>query len=167
MNKKENFYVFLDIDGVLWDWEWRKSQIEKGSKKEFFWEQFNPESMSALNHLLRTLGKKYNCFLVISSTWRQDMNITNKLLRLNGLKFDKPLLATPISSDPSRRGEEILRFFGTNRTQNFVIIDDESFDFHKYFSSDKIIKTNIFSHSLNRQDVSKYLKNALNKESTK
>lgn len=154
---KEKFFVFLDIDGVLWDWEWRKSQFEKGSKKEYFWEQFNPESMHSLNYLLKQLEKNYDCRLVISSTWRQNMEITNKILCLNGLEFNKQILATPISANPKHRGEEILKFFGENKSQNFVIIDDESFDFHKYFSCDKIIKTDIFSHSLSRKDVKTFL----------
>lgn len=157
MKKKEKFYVFLDIDGVLWDWQWLKAEYTRGLKKQTIITVFNPNSISALNFLLATLEKNYDCQLVISSTWRYDMQKTNSTLRKNGLKYDKELLATPTSTSPEKRSYEILDFLNGAKTKNLLIIDDESFDYSANFSIKNIIKTNIANHSLNKQDVLNWL----------
>lgn len=134
-----------------------KSWIYKGIKKQTIITVFNPNSISALNFLLATLEKNYDCQLVISSTWRYDMQKTNSTLRKNGLKYDKELLATPTSTSPEKRSYEILDFLNGAKTKNLLIIDDESFDYSANFSIKNIIKTNIANHSLNKQDVLNWL----------
>ena len=81
----ENFYIFLDIDGVLYDWVFVKQQIAmKKQKKGGIIKTFNPESISALNMLIFELEKKYNVNLVISSTWRHDLGYAINVLYANG-----------------------------------------------------------------------------------
>ena len=46
-----------------------------------------------------------------------------------------------------------------NDEYDFVIIDDESFDFKKYFTDDQIIKPNIFRGALSVDMVKQYLEN--------
>ena len=88
----KKFYVFLDIDGVLWDWEWRKAEIEKQTiKKGGLIKDFKPESMEALNALLEKIGEKYDSQLVISSTWRIHMDVLSQALSDNGFEYDKHL----------------------------------------------------------------------------
>lgn len=158
MDRKENFYIFLDIDGVLWDWKWRMNQIKEGKiENRAFAVEFNPESIQALNFFISELEKNYNCKLVISSTWRNDMQMTESVLQANGLKYSGELNATPISENPKNRGNEILAFLGSSKTENFVIIDDESFDFKQKFSKDKIIKTSLQDKSLTKKEVEEWL----------
>lgn len=147
---KEKFYLFLDIDGVLWDWNWRKAHAGATSK-------FNPASISALNFLIETIGKKFDPVLVVTSTWRWDMQRTESALHRSGLKMKSQILSTPISSTPGNRAQEILQFLGGQRTKNLLIIDDENFDYHDHFPEKNIIKTNQADHSLNYSDAKNWL----------
>lgn len=154
MEEKENFYIFFDIDGVLWDWKWRRQAIENGKiKSKYDIIEFNSESVSVLNYLVERLSENYSPRLVLSSTWRQDLKRAKSVLEENGLKLEHELLSTPIFSQPQKRGEEILRFLKENPKGDFVIIDDESFDYIKHFSADKIIKTSISDSSLTKKDI--------------
>lgn len=154
---REKFYVFLDIDGVMYDWEFLKSQ---GIKSFGRIKTFNPESVSALNYLLETLNQSYETELVISSTWRRDMLDTVKTLKDNGVKMNlRKVFATPIFNESKTRGEEILSYLSKRQdNQNYIIIDDEISDIAPHFSSDKIIKTNIFTSGLKKDMVDKFFK---------
>ena len=75
----KNYYIFLDIDGVLWDWEYIKYITINQTKHHKIIQDFNPKSINTLNHLINTMRKqKYNVTLVISSTWRNNMHFTIK-----------------------------------------------------------------------------------------
>ena len=77
---RENFYLFLDVDGVLWDWKWRIEMIKEGKiKKGGLITNFNPKSVHALNTLIEYLNENYNCKIVISSTWRFRKNMTKSI----------------------------------------------------------------------------------------
>lgn len=154
---KENFYIFLDIDGVMYDWEYmKKNNIRSFGRVK----TFSPDSVEALNYLMQTLNNNYNTELVISSTWRRDMPDTVRTLRQNGVEMNlRKVFSTPIFADSEKRGEEILSYLnGKNNASNYVIIDDEMFDYEKHFNSSRIIKTNIFSGGLNKEMVSTFLK---------
>ena len=84
------------------------------------------------------------------------MPFTIKTLKSNGLKYNKNIEATPIW-DPSKRGEQILDYLKDKNNYNFVIIDDESFDFKKYFSNDLIIKTEMYHSALSLNQVENFL----------
>lgn len=158
--KKERFYVFLDVDGVLWDWEWRIQNIRAGRlRKGGVITEFNKDSIDAVNALLDCLGKRYNCRLVLSSTWRLDKNLAKEILMRNGLTMDYGLDFTPVTATPKFRGREILTYLDKKANpQNILIIDDEQFDFEKYFKKSQMIKTDIFKGGINRQAVDKWLK---------
>lgn len=158
MEEKIKFYIFLDIDGVLWDWKRRKQAIENGIiKSKYDIVEFNNESVSALNYLIKKLGEIYQPQLVLSSTWRHDFEKAKTALEQNGIKIQNKLLATPISSSPQKRGEEILKFLKKNPKGEFIIIDDESFDFEKHFSANKIIKTSITDCGLTKKHISNWI----------
>ena len=153
----KNFYIFLDIDGVLYDSDYIVREMDSGRmKKGSFICKFKPESMQALNLLIKNLKINYNVNLIISSTWRANMSFTTKTLYDNGLIFDGNIDRTPIY-DPSRRGEQILDFLKDKENFDFVIIDDEMFDFKKYFSNEKIIKCDMFYSSLSLEMVENFL----------
>jgi len=163
MEQKSNFYLFLDIDGVMNDWDYIISEVNAGRmKKGQSIKSFKPESVNALNHLIEELSKKYNFQLVISSTWRMDMEETTEVFKKhNIIGYDK-LDSTPRRFDPHERGKEIIEYlekhnFNENQ-DDFLIIDDETFDYDKYFTDDKLIKTEIFHNALSFDMVNKYLK---------
>ena len=163
---KDKFYIFLDIDGVLWDWNFRMDEVlkyDQNPTKKI--SQLNPESINALSYLVSKINKEFDCSIVISSTWRCDMEHTEKVLKSSGLIYKKPFLSTPITDDPAKRGEKEILPMTKNLNGNYLIIDDEYFDFKKFFPEEKIIKTNIQYGSLNSKQVIEWCKDNLkNKE---
>lgn len=153
----KNFYLFLDIDGVLYDWDYIIAEVNAGRmKRGAFIRKFKPESMNALNYLIEELQKRYFVQLVISSTWRGNLEFTTKTLKENGLQYNLDLHATPIT-DPIERGKQILMYLSDKTNYDFLIIDDENFDFNKYFNPNKIIKTEMFHNALSLKQVKRYL----------
>lgn len=153
----KNFYLFLDIDGVLYDWDYIIAEVNAGRmKRGAFIRKFKPESMKALNYLIEELQKRYFVQLVISSTWRGNLEFTTKTLKENGLQYNLDLHATPIT-DPIERGKQILMYLSDKTNYDFLIIDDENFDFNKYFNPNKIIKTEMFHNALSLKQVKRYL----------
>ena len=157
----KDFYIFLDIDGVLFDWKYLMKQMREGLTKNQY-NYINPDCVNALNHLIKSLEKHFNVTLVISSTWRISMEKTEQTLKENNLDYNKKLEHTPITPNPHERGKEILTYLQSKpEPYDFVILDDETFDFDKYFDSSKIIKTNVSNNSLNNTMVKNFL-NGLN-----
>lgn len=153
---KPKFFIFLDIDGVMYDWNYL---VGNNIKNGGIIKTYNPESIKALNLLIERLSTCYTPVLVISSTCRRDMLFTVKTLKDNGFIVNLRIYSTPISSTPEKRGLEILSFLKMQKdNQNFVIIDDERFDYKEHFSLDKIIKPNMFTGSLNCDMVDNFLK---------
>ena len=157
--KKENYYLFLDIDGVMWDWPWRLGEIKSGRiRKGSAITEFNPESVDALNHLISHISTDYNCNLVISSTWRNFMKATISTLKKNQVALPDAIDRTPLSKASKQRGKEIETYLVDKPdSQNVLIIDDETSDIIKHFSPEQIIKTNIFEESLRDHHVSEWL----------
>lgn len=158
----KKFYVFLDIDGVLWDWNYL---LKNNIKSSGIISTFCPESIDALNYLIETLLQEYKPELVISSTWRHDMLQTVSALKKNGYNIKAcRILSTEISKTPDKRALEILSYLKSRKeTENFVIIDDEWFDFKQHFDISHIIKTDMFKGGLDRQKVDNFLKLFKNK----
>lgn len=152
---KPKFYIFLDIDGVMYDWNMIKSN---NLNINGIIDKFSMQSVNALNYLTKQLAIDYIPVIVISSTWRRDMFATIRVLKANGVNLDlRNLSSTPISNAPDRRGEEIVSFLKTVKdNQNYVIIDDEMFDYEEHFLNSKIIKTNIFNDCLKMDKVNTF-----------
>lgn len=157
--EKENFYVFLDIDGVMWDWPWRIEEIKKGRiRKGAAITEFNPESVNALNQLLSYVNENYNCNLVISSTWRSFMKTTISTLKKNQVILPENIDRTPFSKASKQRGKEIADYLqGKPNSDNILIIDDETSDIIKHFSPDKIIKTSVYDESLRERHIEDWI----------
>ena len=156
---KKKFYVFLDIDGVLYDWNYIKSLGPEHWGGVIV--DFDPKSIEALNYLIAQLKKEYDVELVISSTWRSNMERTMQILINHGLKTEDLFISrTRNSTNPRYRGREIMDYLENKRDkENYVIIDDETFDFKEYFHDTRIIKTDIFISGLKREMVDIFLKN--------
>jgi len=155
-----NFYIFLDIDGVMYDWNYIIAETNAGRmKRGAFIQKFKPDSIKALNMLIQQLQRDYNVGLVISSTWRVNLPFAIQTLKDNGLIYDKEIERTPISN-PAKRGEQILEYLSDKENFDFVIIDDEMFDFKKFFKQEQIIKCDMFKSALSTEKVNNFLNNA-------
>ena len=165
---KKDFYIFLDIDGVLWDVEYILKEIDEGHiKKGGIIKDLKPSCIEALNYLIEKLENFYDVILVISSSWRYNLKNTINILKKYGLKYDKDIARTRLTTKNSSRGEEILDYLKDKSNYEFVIIDDEEFDFKKHFDKSNIIKTNIENQSLSMKMVREYLSSQINKKNNR
>jgi len=156
---KKDFYIFLDIDGTLYDWDYEIPLMEAGIIPKGTITHFKPESMKALNYLIRELNKDYNTNLVISATMRSRMKNTIQLLLDNGLEYDGEYYKTPIFDNPINRGKEINKFLEDKQNYDYVVIDDESFDFASELDTNKIIKTEMYHNALSMDMVKNFIEN--------
>lgn len=156
---KEKFYVFLDIDGVLYDWKYIKSLSPEHHGGII--QDFDPESIAALNYLIDVTKKNYEVELVISSSWRSNMDFTLKTLIRHGLQI-KDINVSRIGNFyyPCYRGKEIVKYLeDKDNKENYIIIDDETFDYKEFFEKNRIIKTDIFVSDLKKNMIDEFLKN--------
>jgi len=154
----DKFFVFLDIDGTLWDWKYIKSLPYK---THGIIKQYNPESIRALNHLLNILSKSYNPELVVTSSLRKNMvelldDLISQGLDINirGLEIGSTIFDVVANKS---RAQEILVYAKNTLSDNFVIIDDDGFDYADHFPSNRIIKPNIFKGSLSKEMVDEFV----------
>ena len=80
----------------------------------------------------------------------------------NGVEISCPIDKIGFYYNSIFRGREIKHYLANKQNnKNFVILDDEYFDFLKHFSSNKIIKTNIYEKSLSMDQVKHFLSKTL------
>ena len=171
----EKFYIFLDIDGTLWDRKWA------GIPFALEYTNFNPASVQAVHFLCNELkSRDFAPNIVIISKQRADWEDCLYTLSMNDMPEDVPTLKLPIGKHT--RGERIslfmydanknrdvskgtrlftpldkLHFHYTDKVLNFVVIDDNSSQL-KNIPRDHYIKTNINDGSLNKQQVEDFFK---------
>ncbi|MGN0961224.1 MAG: HAD domain-containing protein [Christensenellales bacterium] len=190
--QKGKFYVFLDVDGVLWDWKWRLSEIKSGKidriKQGGLPSHFKPESVEALNKLLNYLDGFYDVQLVLSSAWRAlNIDYVKKVFVKNGIssKYVENIDKTPFADMGGRgfsktelrpRGQEIMKYLeGQPQSEpSLIVLDNNCFDFDKYpklFFN--FIKTDGNKDSLNPKQIDAWIKRniyerikGINKKST-
>lgn len=130
--------VFLDIDGVL------NKIPEKISESIFFREGEHMESSLIENFNL--LFEQRDIKIVISSSWREDMDDLRFNLEKNGFKFWNKVIGRT-SFNKLYRGELILEYLNENKNiQKYLVIDDSigdicSEDF-EFISRENILKIN-------------------------
>lgn len=150
---KENYYVFLDIDGTMWDIKYVLYSLYFGSYS--YLRQPNIESIDALNLLVHELSKVYNVQLIISSVLRKFFKRDIRIMKEFGLEYYKDIEITPINylTKSSAIKEYLLN--KANST-NYLIIDDSPFvTLNKKYPN--IIKTNIINKSLSVKNVKSFL----------
>lgn len=163
-NGKEDFYLFLDFDGVLYDLEYLADN--KLSLKDLFAEDrklfsFATDSIETLNQLFAELSSRYNPHLVISSFWRfLPTNLLVKSLEISGLDTTGiDIHKTKLTLHPHKRGLEIKDFLEAHgNSQNFIIADDSYLEnYLEHFPAEKIVKTNILNDRLVARKLDKAL----------
>lgn len=157
---KKLFYIFLDIDGVFWDYKWLKEEINAGKiKKGGIINTFKLDSIIAFNYLLKILHNNYDIVVVISSTYRNNMNKLTELFCEYNVDFDLIKEITPLKNLNGKRDDEILAFIKERNVNEYLIIDDEEINARKFFKNHSTIKTNIFENSLSLEMVKNAIKN--------
>lgn len=177
--KKEPFYIFTDIDGVLFDNE-SAFYAHGPFLKDVSSPVLKHSSVVALNFLLETLEKKYDTKFIITSPRRKDLVSCMQYLNYNGLKYNKPIFATDFVSGP--RGKKILNlmsndglvpkkkpslkqfisnFFDKNLRENsfknYVVIDSSLSHLKRLIPKEHIIKTNFNYAALSIDQVINFL----------
>ena len=176
---KQPYYVFMDIDGTLWDIE-SAHRVHGPFLSEIQFPSLKPESVTAINVMLENLDEKFDTRLVLTSRHRSSMAQCINHLNFNGLKWNKPILCTAFYPGP--RGEKIVDFmqnhgerpftyptiktlFGrilyTKRDnkdfKNYVVIDDDKKSISKHIPPERRIVTNKRNGALSLDQVIDYL----------
>lgn len=175
---KENYYVFLDIDGTLWDAKFAYNVYGAGFNY-IVDPRLKKDSIEAVNLLLRSLEEKFDTQLVITSKRREYMNECVSYLQKYGLKYDKPILCLPFGKN--YRGERIIGYmqdqndnpehlkkpqnalakifnaFIVKGKQNYVVLEDE----YKLIKHSVPSRRLIFSDHNKRAITSKQVRNYL------
>ncbi len=154
-SEKEDFYVFLDFDGVLYDLKYLSENapsfkdIFSADKKIF---SYATDSIEALNGLFERISSKYNPHLVISTFWRfLPTSLLIKSLETSGLDTtDIAIHKTKLTMHPHKRGLEVKDFLEHHdNCENFIIADDSYLDnYLEFFPRVKIVKTDIMNDRL-------------------
>lgn len=179
MENKLPYYVFLDIDGTLWDAEFA-FYMHGFTFNSHPAPKLKPESVKALNLLLRSLEYSFDTKLIITSKRRHDLDFCVDYLQQNGLKYNKPIFCTNNSTDA--RGKKILDFmrengsapcelppnanlwtrlqyaFSIHGNPNYVVLEDEKRLVCDQIPRNRIIYTNHNNQSLTIKQVEQYLK---------
>ena len=166
MDKKHKFYIFLDIDGVMWDWNYLKQVETKSNTIVRADSVLNPKSVQALNALIHTLDQGFDTRLVVSSSWRnvKAKRDNNYLLYDYGLEYKKPIDHTILRDEmdrPYTRGQEIQDYLDKHMISamhgDYVIIDDEMDTLKPYQNAGKVIETSM-SKGLNMEHIRDFLR---------
>ena len=172
------FFIFLDIDGTLWD----NSQTDHNLVTN---DQLNLDSINALNNLIDNLTKlNYDPCIVVISKRRVFWQSCKYFLYYHGVNEDVPMLKLPIGK--FTRGERIsiflhdyacgrdicsgsrkysffdkLFFNYSKHAENYVVIDD-NYKALENIPAEHYIKTNIKNGALNQKMVDNYLEQLSN-----
>lgn len=169
----KKYFVFLDIDGTLWDNEGNKIKYVKSK-------DLNRDSVNAVNYLAEQLKLNgFNPEIVVISKQREHWFQCQQLLRWHGLNPNLPLIKLPIGK--FTRGERIslllhdvsknkdiyreqrrftifdyLHTDFASKCDNYVVIDDD-YEALKNIPLSNYIKTNIDNGRLTHTMVAEYL----------
>lgn len=176
---REKFYVFLDIDGTLWDMK----DLHKRNKVVV---ELNPESIQAVYALVDSLEQKYDAELVITSRRRTDWCECLRFLQQEGFDiFKYDLHRTHLINWKKPRGVKIAEYMYNDRIgnfgdkqklfprlfekhmakkenkkmkDNFVVVDDDMSPLKDYVLPENIIRTNGQNRSLDIEMVEGFLR---------
>lgn len=112
--------IFLDIDGVL--------NMYGASYRTFMkplGQHIEPHLINRLNYILE---KVEDLKIVISSSWRSNMEDLEKQMKEQGFKHWERVIGKTIHDKTGFRGIEILEWFVKNTAEKYLVIDDETTD---------------------------------------
>lgn len=152
-------YIFLDVDGVLNNHKHYKKQHEKyGGKFACENMPFNPRSLKNLRKIIDELGGKWQVKIVLTSSWRHSdrcMTVLEARLIEYGMKLYGVINPESYSCDRGKEIKEWIHSHGNTRTvlyadnkeyqrldDQFIIIDDETYDIYDYYDESYVVKVN-------------------------
>ena len=176
--EKQPFYIFLEINGVLYD---EKSAYDAHG---FFYPVSEPKlkssSINALNFLIEKIEKNYDSKLIIISRRRKNLPYCISYIKYFGVKYNKPFFATEFTEGP--RGKKILKSMNDdgliphkkptvktiisnllttakddNSFKNYVVINPKSSKISKYIPKEHLIVTDRLRNSLTQEQVNLFL----------
>lgn len=127
----KNFYIFLDIDGVLNNRKWIKKCVDCDLENQGYSRFLDPSCIKALNTLTYTLENHFNVIIVLSSLWKLDgVDTVENFLKSHNLKINNTMMQTPNKPNHNRINE-IMSFMAHNPIgTNFLVIDDQNLSEH-------------------------------------
>ena len=146
--------IFLDIDGVLNSLPYSKQTNE----------ELNPYTLT----LLSKIYHKYDCQIVLASTWRELKDIPEcadvwNYLIDNLQKYDMKIFdITPMINN--NRPKEIAEWLKNHSWTNYVILDDDFpiEDYKKHHLDKHLIKTIFFTDDISEGGLQeKHVKQAI------
>lgn len=148
-------YIFLDVDGVL--------NTIKTNERIGKVIGIEDEKLGVLRQIADVCGYPGNTRLILSSSWRYGWNDPeDDLCNYLKDKFSKENMViygvTP-RLDGFHRGYEIMRYLVDTanfnaKNDNFIILDDEMFDYVEANIDDRVIKTSFYDENCGLRYVS-------------
>lgn len=144
--------LFLDIDGVLNSQDFFINRWEdKNYDHNAISADIDPLTVENLNYLLDNL-EGYS--IILSSSWRVlGLDRTNKALQDKGFKhtiYYKTLRLSYRNGNLSR-GDEIMDFVRKFQVEEFLVLDDESFNYEHTIPHNLFFKTSFYEKGLTRE----------------
>lgn len=138
--------IFLDIDGVLNSEESIVKYHDEAEAKNEPYQDYTAIFPEEYMNNLKEIVDKTNAKIVVSSTWRlgfpDDSHWLKLMYNLEEYNLDKKVIG--VTSNRGRwRCEQIKEWLEANKElgiDNFVILDDDSFDMGEYVDT-KLAKT--------------------------
>lgn len=156
----QNFYIFLDIDGVMWDIKSLKEE-KKSIIGSLIKGVASDKSLEALQYLINNLKQDYTPIIVISSERRRNLGNVEKVLMQDVLKCKFDTTDFKMFKSRGKLVKEYLERVGEKN--NYIIIDDFVGTYKNHFDMKKVIKTTIFNEGLTKDKIDKHF--MCNKES--
>lgn len=129
--------IFLDVDGVLNSGEGLKQHINNnGFNGLLEYSEIEDKPLKLLQEIIEKTSAK----IVVSSSWKNNKRLYEKLERRMKDCGMEIYDITPSIGIENRKGYEIKRWLDNNEVENFVILDDES-DMCEYTDSGQFIHT--------------------------
>lgn len=116
--------LFLDIDGVL-----NSKTFFEEDKAPHSWNETQEIDSKAVEILNTILNRVEDCYIVVSSTWRLNSNVSRLKEILFGLgeNVNRIIDLTPVLACSYERGHEISKWLSENeKVKSFVILDDDN-----------------------------------------
>jgi len=145
--------IFLDVDGVL---NCNKSKIDKSTG----YLGIDDDKLIKL----KTIVDKTGAEIVLCSSWKDDWFSDIKLKYMQGnlgnlidKKFSRMHLKIKDKTEDQgfNRGEGIINYIKIHKPDDYVILDDEKFDYAKLKMMNNVVLTDFYASGLNDECVNK------------
>lgn len=167
----KDFYIFLDVDGVLCSWTWIIHFYHNIKESDYYEKYLSPNNVKVLDNFLTKL-RLHNLkpvIVVASTAWRDDEDIIKleKTLKRYGLNYSDTFKRTT-TQEGGDRLNQVLKYIDDYNEENptkpiknnFVIVDDETKNMQGRIDEKFIITaTGVYKDGLTDENINNYFKN--------